>query len=103
MATEKCRICRRLGEKLFLKGEKCLSPKCPIIKRPYPPGQKSKRARPSSSEYSKQLREKQKLKKCYNLRERQFKKYVQDRVNLIVSEDDPENSQCETIQHEYYC
>ena len=78
MPTEKCRICRRLGEKLFLKGEKCLSPKCPIIKRPYPPGQKSKRRRPSSSEYAKQLREKQKLKKWYNLRERQFKKYVKE-------------------------
>lgn len=74
----KCRICRRLGAKLFLKGEKCLSPKCPIIRRPYPPGQKGKRRLRRISEYGKQLREKQKLKKWYNLRERQFKNYVKE-------------------------
>ena len=76
MQEKKCRICRRLGVKLFLKGEKCLSPKCPIIRRSYPPGQKRKRRLRRISEYGKQLREKQKLKKWYNLRERQFKNYV---------------------------
>jgi len=78
MQDAKCRICRRLGVKLFLKGEKCLSPKCPIIRRPYPPGQKGKRRLRRISEYGKQLREKQKLKKWYNLREQQFKNYVKE-------------------------
>jgi len=65
-----------LGAKLFLKGERCLSPKCPMIKRAYPPGQKRKRRLGPPSEYGKELREKQKLKKWYNLRERQFKNYI---------------------------
>jgi len=72
----KCKICRRLGVKIFLKGEKCLSPKCPMVKRPYPPGQKRKRRPTPLSEYGKALREKQKLKSWYNLKERQFKNYV---------------------------
>lgn len=76
MIDSKCRICRRLGVKLFLKGEKCLSPKCPMVKRNYPPGQKGKRRPTPFSEYGKALREKQKLKNWYNLRERQFKNYV---------------------------
>ncbi len=75
MTNPKCKICRRLGVKLFLKGEKCLSPKCLMVKKPYPPGKKSERRR-TISEYGKELREKQKLKNWYNLRERQFKKYV---------------------------
>ena len=77
MQNKKCRICRRLGAKLFLKGEKCLSPKCPMVKRPYPPGQKRKRRLRTLSEYGKELREKQKLKNWYNLEERQFKRYVE--------------------------
>lgn len=72
----KCKICRRLGVKLFLKGERCFSQKCPMIKRPYPPGQKRKRRAKALSEYGKELREKQKLKSWYNLGERQFRKYV---------------------------
>lgn len=76
MKKAKCRVCRRLGTKLFLKGEKCLSPKCPMIKRPYPPGERPKRRLPPLSEYGKLLQEKQKLKNWYNLRERQFKNYV---------------------------
>lgn len=74
----KCKICRRLGVKLFLKGEKCMSPKCPMVKRPYPPGEKRKRRRIALSEYGKELREKQKLKIWYNLKERQFKNYVKE-------------------------
>lgn len=64
--------------KLFLKGDRCLSPKCAMVKRPYPPGLKLKKKRRSGafSEYAKELREKQKLKNWYNLRERQFRKYV---------------------------
>lgn len=76
MIKAKCKICRRLGVKLFLKGEKCLSPKCPMIKRSYPPGQKGKRRKGSPSEYAVQLAEKQKLKIWYNLAEGQFKNYV---------------------------
>jgi len=77
MKDSKCKICRRVGVKLFLKGEKCLSSKCPMVKKPYSPGQKSKRKRRRTlSEYGKELREKQKLKNWYNLTEQQFKKYV---------------------------
>lgn len=72
-----CKICRRLGTKLFLKGEKCFSPKCPMLRRPYPPGRKSRRRR-TLSEYNRELREKQKLKNWYNLRETQFKNYVKE-------------------------
>lgn len=73
-----CKICRRMGQKLFLKGEKCSSPKCPIVKRPYPPGQKGKRRKRGLSEYGKALREKQKLREWYGLSERQFKKYINE-------------------------
>lgn len=79
MENNKCKICRRQGTKLFLKGERCFSPKCSVIKRPYPPGIKSKKGRRGgSSEYGKELKEKQKMKNWYNLRERQFKKYVKE-------------------------
>ncbi|MFC1663828.1 30S ribosomal protein S4 [Patescibacteria group bacterium] len=81
MTSLKCKICRRLGVKLFLKGDRCLSPKCPMIRRPYPPGQKGKRRTGTLSEYGKELREKQKLKNWYNLRERQFKKYVKETLS----------------------
>jgi small subunit ribosomal protein S4 len=78
MTKEKCKICRRAGIKLFLKGEKCFSPKCPMVKRPYPPGPPGKRKKGPPSEYARQLREKQKLKAIYGIRERQFKKYVKE-------------------------
>ena len=81
MKDNKCKICRRLGVKLFLKGERCLSVKCSIIRKPYPPGQKKKRRARALSEYGKELREKQKMKNWYNLRERQFKKYVKSVLN----------------------
>jgi len=71
-----CKICRRAGEKLFLKGDRCISPKCSMVRRPYPPGQKGKRRRKPPSEYAKELREKQKLKNWYNLGEKQFKNYI---------------------------
>jgi small subunit ribosomal protein S4 len=79
MKKNVCKICRRLGQKLFLKGEKCSSPKCPMIKKPYPPGLQKKRRRGLSvSEYGKELAEKQKLKNYYGLRESQFKKYIEE-------------------------
>ncbi len=72
----KCKICRRLGEKLFLRGDRCLGAKCPLIKRPYAPGQKPKRRKAGLSEYGRELREKQKIKRSYNLTEKEFKGYV---------------------------
>ncbi|MDD4989942.1 MAG: 30S ribosomal protein S4 [Candidatus Pacebacteria bacterium] len=76
MQKNNCKICRRLSQKVFLKGEKCLSPKCPFIKRPYAPGLKKKRRGGSFSEYAKELKEKQKLKNYYGLGERQFRNLV---------------------------
>jgi small subunit ribosomal protein S4 len=82
MINSKCRFCRRAGEKLFLKEEKCYTPKCPLTRKSYPPGvQKSgvsRRPRRSMSEYGFQLREKQKLKFLYLLRERQFENYIRE-------------------------
>ncbi|NIR32197.1 MAG: 30S ribosomal protein S4 [Gammaproteobacteria bacterium] len=73
----KCRLCRREGVKLFLKGTKCYTSKCPIEKRPYPPGQHGQR-RARLSDYAVQLREKQKLRRTYGLLERQFRGYYQE-------------------------
>jgi len=73
----KCRLCRREGEKLFLKGEKCFSAKCPIESRPFPPGQHGQR-RTRLSDYATQLREKQKLRRIYGVLERQFRRYYQE-------------------------
>lgn len=76
MKQAKCKICRRLGDKLFLKGEKCLGSKCAMIKRPFAPGQKAKKRRSALTEYGREMREKQKVKKWYNISESQFKDYV---------------------------
>jgi small subunit ribosomal protein S4 len=70
----KCRQCRREGEKLFLKGEKCFTDKCAIERRSYAPGQHGQRSGQRMSDYGKQLREKQKIRKIYGLLERQFRK-----------------------------
>ncbi|HHO67398.1 MAG TPA: 30S ribosomal protein S4 [Gammaproteobacteria bacterium] len=70
----KCRQCRREGTKLFLKGEKCYTSKCPIENRPFPPGQHGQR-RGRLSDYAAQLREKQKLRRTYGVLERQFRNY----------------------------
>ena len=70
-----CKQCRREGTKLFLKGAKCFTEKCPVERRPYAPGQhgQSQARRRKSSEYSKQLREKQKIKRIYGISEKQFR------------------------------
>ena len=71
-----CRLCRREGVRLHLKGERCLSGKCAIEKRPYPPGEHGqKRTRRRVSDYGIQLREKQKLRRIYGILERQFRRY----------------------------
>jgi small subunit ribosomal protein S4 len=70
----KCRLCRREGEKLFLKGEKCYTSKCAIESRAFPPGQHGQR-RGRLSDYATQLREKQKMRRVYGILEKQFRLY----------------------------
>ena len=70
---DKCRHCRREGEKLFLKGEKCFTDKCPVERRAYAPGQHGQKSGARLSDYGKQLREKQKVRHIYGLLERQFR------------------------------
>lgn len=83
----KCKLCRREGGKLFLKGEKCYMEKCPFNKRPLPPGQHGA-GRKKVSEYGQQLREKQKTKRIYGVQEKQFHHYyeVADRMKGITGE-----------------
>lgn len=71
-----CRLCRREGEKLFLKGARCYTPKCAIARRAYAPGQHGA-SRKKLSNYGVQLREKQKVKRIYGVLERQFRKYFE--------------------------
>jgi len=71
-----CKKCRREGVKLILKADRCLGPKCAIVKRPYAPGSSGQNFRNKMSEYGKQLREKQKAKRIYYINETQFKNYV---------------------------
>jgi small subunit ribosomal protein S4 len=90
-----CKLCRREGEKLFLKGDRCFSPKCALERRAYPPGQHGRGATfrgRRASDYSRQLREKQKARRIYGVLERQFRRYYRDAlrrpgetgVNLLV-------------------
>ncbi|OQA04573.1 MAG: 30S ribosomal protein S4 [bacterium ADurb.Bin400] len=75
--TNACEKCRRMGEKLLVKGERCLSAKCAMVKRPYGPESQAKTdGRTKKSEYGKQLAEKQKARGIYGLREKQFRLYV---------------------------
>lgn len=77
-----CKLCRREGEKLFLKGERCFTPKCAMEKRAYPPGEHGRyggrRGGNRQSDYSLQLRAKQKTKRIYGVYERQFRRYFGD-------------------------
>ena len=77
----KCRQCRREGEKLFIKGEKCYSGKCAMENRAFPPGQHGQR-RSRASDYASQLREKQKLRRIYGVLEKQFRAYYKDADRL---------------------
>lgn len=72
-----CKLCRREKQKLFLKGQKCFTEKCPIEQRNYPPGQHGLNRRSKVSEYGVQLREKQKIKRSYGLLETQFRNYFE--------------------------
>lgn len=72
--TNLCENCRKRGEKLMLKGDRCLSPKCAMVKKPYGPGAKgAKEDHRKKSEYGRQLAEKQKVRSIYGMRERQFR------------------------------
>ena len=75
-----CRLCRREGEKLFLKGERCFTPKCSVERRSYAPGQHGKSSqfrRKRDSDYNRQLRAKQKARRVYGVLERQFRRYYE--------------------------
>jgi small subunit ribosomal protein S4 len=82
-----CKLCRREGMKLFLKGDRCYSEKCSFDRRPYPPGQHGQ-ARVKFSEYGLRLREKQKVRRIYGALERQFRKYFSaaDRSRGVTGE-----------------
>lgn len=77
-----------MGQKLLLKGERCFSQKCAMVKRAYAPGPQRKRKGGSASEYKKSLNEKQTLKKWYGLSEKQFKRYVQETLAKMGKVDD---------------
>lgn len=72
-----CKLCRRERQKLFLKGTKCYTEKCPLDKRAYPPGQHGQSRRQRISEYGVQLREKQKVRRIYGVQETQFRNYFE--------------------------
>ncbi len=76
-----CKLCRREKIKLFLKGTKCETPKCPIEKRPFPPGEHG-RGRTKETEYLMQLREKQKARRIYGVLERQFRNYYGEAAQM---------------------
>ncbi len=88
-----CRLCRREGEKLFLKGERCIGEKCAIDRRSYPPGMHGQRRGKKITDYGMQLREKQKAKRIYGIMEKQFRNYFKKAemqkgitgLNLLVS------------------
>ena len=89
-----CKLCRREGEKLFLKGDRCFSPKCAIERRSYPPGVHGRQGqfRRKESDYGLQLREKQKARRLYGVFERQFRRYFREAqrqkgltgINLLI-------------------
>lgn len=87
MIDKKCKICRRAGEKLFLKGERCFTPKCVMNTRPYAPGRldSERKHRSPVSEYGIQMREKQKVKNVYGVSEKQFVNYVRHAENTAVN------------------
>ena len=77
----KCRKCRRAGEKLFLKGDRCNSPKCAVVRKSYAPGVHGKKKSRGLSEYGKQLAMKQRIKRIYGVLERQFRKHFDEIKN----------------------
>lgn len=80
MINNQCKRCRRLHQKLFLKGERCFSVKCALVRKPYAPGFQAKRRGRSLSEYGRQLTEKQKLKAIYGISEEQLRHYFKKAI-----------------------
>ncbi len=78
----KCKLCRRAGEKLFLKGDRCLSPKCAMVRRPYAPGIHGHTPSRGGSEFGRQLAMKQKIKRLYGVMERQFRHHFDEVRNI---------------------
>jgi len=78
----RCKICRREGEKLFLRGSRCYTDKCSFTRRGYPPGQHGKAGRRKLTSYATQLREKQKVKAIYGILEAQFRRFFQEAVRM---------------------
>jgi small subunit ribosomal protein S4 len=78
MKDPACKKCRRAGQKLFLKGGRCFTPKCAMVKKAYAPGAHGKKRRRAMTEYGSQLAEKQKLKRIYGTDEKQLKKYFKE-------------------------
>ncbi|MCX7995549.1 MAG: 30S ribosomal protein S4 [candidate division WOR-3 bacterium] len=78
----KCKICRREGEKLFLRGSRCYTDKCSFTRRGYPPGQHGKAGRRKLTSYATQLREKQKVKSIYGVLETQFRRFFREATRL---------------------
>lgn len=95
MSDSKCKKCRRAGEKLFLKGDKCFTAKCPFVERPYAPGKldSERKHRSGFSEYGAQMKEKQKLRNTYGVSEKQFSNYVEN-VNRVAKSNNvtPQNA-----------
>lgn len=79
--TPSCKLCRREGEKLFLKGERCNTAKCAIVRRKFPPGQHGVKMQPRLTEFGQQLRAKQKAKRIYGVMERPFIEYYRKAVS----------------------
>jgi small subunit ribosomal protein S4 len=77
----KCKRCRRAGEKLFLKGERCATPRCAMIRRPYAPGAHGKTVSRGQSEYGRQLAMKQRIKRMYGVLEKQFRNHYHEVEN----------------------
>ena len=77
-----CRLCRREGVKLFLKGERCFKESCAVTRRPYPPGEQGRKRKSKIVGYGLQLREKQKVKRIYGILEKQFRRYFHEAERL---------------------
>lgn len=75
---DKCKLCRRAGEKLFLKGDRCFTPKCALTRKAYAPGAHGKTVSRGQSEFGKQLAMKQRIKRIYGILEKQFRKHYED-------------------------
>lgn len=96
LKKEVCKICRRAGTKLLLKGEKCLSPKCPFLRKPYPPGfGKAKRKTVGLSDYGRMLREKQKFKAWYLLTEKELSNLVKE---VLKKKENPEETLIQMLE-----